>query len=129
MIARSVSIERITKTSLVLTVLLALLCAATGVGDSVSALAGGAVSAVNLHLIRMVVSRLMSPDAIGPRMSSVVTTKFLLLLAVLAVGLQRLPIDAASFLFGGGSLLIAILLDAMWLGQPVGPPEEGDGNA
>lgn len=114
---------------MVLTGLFAALCAASGAGDPVSVLAGGAVSVINLHLIRMVVSRLMSPDAAGPRMSLVVTTKFLVLLALLAIGLKRLPIDAAWFLFGGGTLLVAILLDAMWLGEPVRMPKDGARNS
>lgn len=128
MIARSVRVERIWKTATVLTVVLAALCHLAGVGDAPSVLFGGAVSIVNLHLIRMLVSRLMSPDAAGPAMSSLVATKFLLLLALLAVALKRLPIDAASFLFGGGSLLIAIVLDAVLLGEPVVTPEDGAGN-
>jgi len=128
LIARSVSIDRIWKTASVLTVVLAALCFVAGVGDAPSVLFGGALAIVNLHLIRMLVSRLMSPDAAGPAMSSVVATKLLLLLALLAVALQRLPIDAASFLFGGGALLIAIVLDAVLLGEPVVTPEDGAGN-
>lgn len=89
---------------------------------------GGTVSLVNLYLIRMIVSRLMSPDAAGPPLSSVVATKFLVLLALLAIALKRLPIDAASFLIGGGSLFIAIVLDAVLLGEPVRPSDDGAGN-
>lgn len=126
MTPRSVSIPRIAKTASVLTVALALLGWLTGRGDAASLLFGGAFSVVNLHLIRVLVSRLMSPDSAGPRMGSVVSTKLLLLLAVLAVALKRLPIDAASFLIGGGTLLIAIVLDAVWLGEPV---EEIDDDA
>lgn len=129
MIARRGNVGRIARTSVILTVVSAGLCALTGVGDPVSVLFGGAVSVINLHLIRMVVSRLMSPDATGPRMSSVVTTKFLVLLALLAIALKRLPIDAASFLFGGGTLLVAVLLEALWLGERVDAPEDGAGNA
>lgn len=128
MTPRSVSIARIARTAGFLTVALALLGAVTGVGDAASVLAGGAFSIVNLRLIRVMVSRLITPDAAGPRLSSVVTTKLLLLLAVLAVALKRLPIDAASFLFGGGTLLLAIVLDAVWLGEPVSMADNGDGN-
>lgn len=129
MTARSVSIPRIARTAGFLTVALALLCLATGAGDATSVLFGGAFSVVNLHLIRVLVSRLLSPDAAGPRLGSVVSTKLLLLLALLAVALKRLPIDAASFLVGGGSLLLAIVLDAVWLGEPVSMVDDEAGDA
>jgi hypothetical protein len=126
-IARRVSIDRIAKTTLFLTVALAFLCAATRIGDAVSVLAGGAVSWVNLRLIRMLVSRLMAPDAPGRQLSSLVTIKFLFLLAIVAVALRRLPIDAVWFLAGGGSLFVAIVLDAVLLGEPapIGGNESG----
>jgi hypothetical protein len=126
-IARSVKVERIEITTILLTVVLAILCRASGVGDAASVLFGGAVSVVNLRLIRMVVSRLMSPDAAGRSFSQVVTIKFLLLLALLAVALKRLPIDAVSFLIGGGTLFIAIVLEALLLGEPTREHETGNG--
>lgn len=129
MTPRSVSIERIARTTISLTIALALLCLASGRGEPFSVLAGGAVSVVNLRLIRLLVSRLMSPDATGPRMSSVVTAKFLVLLALLAIALKRLPIDAASFLLGGGTLFVAIVLDAVLLGEPVRASGEDAGNS
>ena len=128
MIARSVRVERIGKTTIFLTIALAGLCSIAGIGDAASVLFGGAVSVVNLRLIRLLVSRLMSPDVAGRRMSSVVATKFLLLLALLVVALKRLPIDAASFLFGGGTLFVAIVLDALLVGESVDAPEDGAGN-
>ena len=126
MTARTVKVERIEKTTVFLTVALAVLCLVTGVGDAPSVLFGGVVSVVNLRLIRMVVSRLMSPDAAGRGFSQVVTIKFLLLLALLAVALKRLPIDAVSFLVGGGSMFAAIVLDVLLLGEPT---REQDGEA
>ena len=129
MIARSVSVPRIAKTAAVLTAVLAILGLVTGLGDARSLLFGGAFSIVNLHLIRVMVSRLMSPDSAGPRMGSVVSTKLLLLLAVLAVALKRLPVDAASFLIGGGTVFIAIVLDAVWLGEPVAEIDDDAGPA
>ena len=50
MIARSVRIERIEKTTIFLTVALALLCVVTGVGDAVSVLLGGVVSLSLIHI-------------------------------------------------------------------------------
>ncbi|MFN2376427.1 MAG: ATP synthase subunit I [Candidatus Binatia bacterium] len=120
-------IERIAWTTVFLTAALALLCVVTGVGDAKSVAFGGAVSWLNLRLIRTVVSRLMSPVATGG-LSSVVAIKFLLLLALLAVALQRLPIDAASFLLGGGTLFVAIVLEAVLLGEPLETPQGEDGN-
>jgi multidrug transporter EmrE-like cation transporter len=127
--ARSVNIGRIARTAALFTVVLALLGQLGGFADPPSVLFGGAFSIANLHLIRVLVSRLMSPDSAGPRMGSVVSTKLLLLLAVLAVALKRLPIDAASFLFGGGSVLVAIVLDAVWLGEPVQETDDDAGRA
>ena len=127
MIARSVKVERIEFTTILLTVVLAVLCVVSGLGDAASVLFGGAVSVVNLRLIRMVVSRLMSPDAAGRSFSQVVTIKFLLLLALLAVALKRLPIDAVSFLVGGGTLFVAIVLEALILGEPTREHETGNG--
>ena len=128
MTARTVKVERIEKTTVFLTIVLAVLCIAAAVGDAPSVLFGGVVSVVNLRLIRMVVSRLMSPDAAGRGFSQVVTIKFLLLLAILAVALKRLPIDAVSFLVGGGSLFMAIVLDVLWLGEPTREHEEESRN-
>ena len=128
MIIRSVKVERIEKTTIFLTVVLAALCVVSGFGDAPSMLFGGAVSVANLRLIRMVVSRLMSPRATGRGFSSVVTVKFLLLLALLAVALKRLPIDAVSFLVGGGTLFVSIVLEALLLGEPTHEQGTGDGN-
>lgn len=129
MTSRSVSIVRIAKTASLLTVALAILGLASGVGDAPSLLFGGAFSVANFHLIRWMVSRLISPDSAGPRMGSVVSTKLFLLLALLAVALKRLPIDAASFLVGGGTLLIAVIFDAVWLGEVVAEADDDAGPA
>ena len=120
MIARRVTIDRISRSTIVLTVVLAALCVLSGTGSAPSVLFGGAVSLMNLRLIRMLVSRLMTPDAAGPRLSSVVATKFLLLLALVAVSLKRLPVDGPSFLLGASTLFLAIVLEGLVLGEPVG---------
>lgn len=125
MTPRVVRIESIEKTTVFLTAALALLCLVTKAGDALSAALGGAVSFANLRLIRMLVSRLIAPDGAGRGLSRLVTIKFLLLLTVLAVALQRLPIDMASFLVGAGTLFAAIVLEAVLIGQPV--PEEEPG--
>lgn len=128
MIARRVTVVRLSKSTIFLTLALALLCVLLGAGDWRSVLFGGAVAALNLRLIRLLVSRLMTPDAAGPRLSSVVATKFLLLLAIVAISLKRLPVDGASFLLGASTLFVAIVLEGLVLGEPVGDSgiEEGE---
>jgi hypothetical protein len=126
MTPRTVNIARIAKTTTIFCVVLASLCAITGRGDAWSVLFGGAVSVANLHLIRLLVSRLMSPVASGSGIKSIVAMKFLILLTLLAIALKRFPIDLGSFLIGAGTLFVAIVLDAVLLGEPV--PEEGVGN-
>jgi hypothetical protein len=120
-IARIVRIDRIWKTTIFLTIVLALLCGAAKAADPVSIVLGGAVSVANFHLIRFLVSRLMSPAA-GDRLALIVALKFLLLLTLVAIALKRLPIDLASFLLGTGTIVVAIVLDALWLGERVVDP-------
>ena len=127
MTARRIDPARIARTTGVVAVLMALASWIGGVGDGPSVLFGGGVAVVNFHLIRVLVSRLMTPLAAPGRMSSVVAAKLLVLLAVLAVSLRRLPIDAASFLVGTSTLFLAVLVEAAWLGEPL-PPEGGEGN-
>jgi hypothetical protein len=122
-IARSIKVDRIEKTTIFLTVALAALSFATGIGDATSLAFGGAVSYVNLRLIRMLVSRLMTPGVAGKSFSQLVTIKLLLLIALLAVSLKRLPIDAVWFLIGGGALFAAIVLEVLVLGERVDAPE------
>ncbi len=123
MIARQIRIERIEKTTIFLTVALAALSFVFQVGDARSIAFGGAVSWVNLRLIRMLVSRLMTPGVAGKSFSKLVTIKLLLLLALLAVTLKRLPIDAVWFLVGGGALFAAIVLEVLVLGERVEAPD------
>jgi hypothetical protein len=127
-IARAVRIERIEKITVFLTLALAALSFATSIGDAASVLFGGTVSVVNLRLIRMLVSRLMSPGAAGAAFSRLVTIKLLLLLALLAVAFQKLPVDAVWFLIGGGTLFVAIVLEALVLGEPV-VADDGEGSS
>lgn len=127
MIARSIRIDRIEKTTIFLTVALALLCFVTKTGDALSFAFGGAVSWLNLRLIRVLVSRLMSPGVAGKSFSQLVTIKLILLLAVVAVSLKRLPIDAVWFLIGGGTLFAAIVLEVLVLGERVQEMETPEG--
>jgi len=120
-IARIVRVDRIWKTTIFLTIVLALLCGTAKVADPASIVLGGAISVANFHLIRFLVSRLMSPAA-GDRLALIVALKFLLLLTLVAVALKRLPIDLASFLVGTGTIVVAIVVDALWLGERVVDP-------
>jgi len=125
MTARAISLESISKTTIFLTLVLASLCYATNTGDWASVAAGGAFSVLNLHLIRLLVSRLMTPAATGLPLSRVVAIKLLVLLSVVAVALKRLPLDAVSFLVGAGALFVAIVLEAVLLGEPVAGSGDG----
>jgi hypothetical protein len=127
MIARSIKIERIEKTTIFLTVALALLSLVTKTGDAASIAFGGAVSWLNLRLIRVLVSRLMSPGVAGKSFSQLVTIKLLLLLALVAVALKRLPVDAVWFLIGGGMLFAAIVLEVLVLGERVQETPDAEG--
>lgn len=124
MIARSIKVDRIEKTTVFLTVALASLSLATGIGDALSIAVGGLVSWINLRLIRLLVSRLMTPGVAGQSFSRLVTIKLLLLIALVAVALKRLPIDAVWFLIGGGALFAAIVLEVLLLGEKVSEPVE-----
>lgn len=127
MIARSIKVDRIEKTTIFLTAALAALSFVARVGDAFSIAFGGAVSCVNLRLIRMLVSRLMTPGVAGNSFSRLVTIKLLLLIALVAVALKRLPIDAVWFLIGGGTLFAAIVLEVLVLGERVVEPDGAEG--
>jgi hypothetical protein len=127
MIARTIRIARIEKSTIFLTVALAALSFASGIGDAPSVAFGGLVSYVNLRLIRLLVSRLMTPGVAGNSFSRLVTIKLLLLIAVVAVALKRLPIDAVWFLVGGGTLFAAIVLEVLVLGERVDEPMQAQG--
>jgi hypothetical protein len=129
MTARRISLANISRTTIFLTVALAILCRAAGRGDPASVLVGGVFSVVNLHLIRLMVSRLMSPVSIGPPLSSVVVIKLLVLATIVAVALKRLPIEALSFVTGSGTLFVAIVLEALLLGHPAESPEDSTAGA
>jgi hypothetical protein len=119
MIARRIDLAAITRTAVSLTVALAILGRILGLGDLASLVFGAGLAVANLHLIRMVVSRLVTPDAAGQRTAPVVATKFLLLLTLVALSLKGLPVDGASFLVGVSTLFVAIVLQGLVLGQPL----------
>lgn len=122
--ARVVRIDRVWKNALYLTVALAILCTISGHGDASSVAFGGLFSVANFHLIRVLVSRLMTPGVDGGRTSAVLGAKFLLLLALLAVCLARWPVEPLSFVVGIATIVVAIVLDGVLLGEPV---RDGDG--
>lgn len=104
----------------------AALSAVAGVGDPVGVLAGGAFATGNFYLIRMLVSRLIRPSADRRGAAFVLSVKFILLLALIAGVLFKLPISPASFGFGASAVVLAIVLEGVVLGLALpDPPDNG----
>jgi hypothetical protein len=108
----------VSRTASLLTIALAILSWTSGIGDGGSVALGGAFQVASLQLIRMQISRLMRAPEAGGHISLALAARFPLLLAALVFALTRLPIDALSFFVGNGALFAAIVLEAVWLGEP-----------
>jgi hypothetical protein len=122
---RAVSVERIGRVAVVLTCGAVVVSVLTGVGDPQGVAAGGAVMVLNYHLIRTLVSRLITPR--GSRLPAIgaLVLKFGLM-GVLVLGLfYRFPVEPMSFAFGASLLSVAAVLDATLLGRPI-PPAAAD---
>lgn len=119
--ARTVDISRISRTTLLLTATgTALAWLLEGPRAGLSLAGGGLLVVANLGLIRAIVSRLITRSADTKRGVGLVVLKLLAMVAVVAAAFSGLPIDAAPFSIGVSTLLIAMVLDACWLGEPVG---------
>ncbi|RMF19966.1 MAG: hypothetical protein D6760_12495 [Deltaproteobacteria bacterium] len=108
------------RSALGLTALAAGLSAAAGWGRWESVVAGGAFMTADFHLIRLLVSRLMAPERSRTAALALLTAKVVLVLLLLAGLFVRLPIEPLSFALGATLLPVAAVLDAVWLGDPVG---------
>jgi len=124
---RVVNVDRIGWVTILMVAVAALGGEAVGAVNAVSVAAGGAFMLADFHLIRMLVSLLIRPGS-GPwgRASALLllTLKFLLAVILLAGVLYQFPIAPMSFALGASMLLVACLLDAIWLGEPVGPLDD-----
>jgi hypothetical protein len=119
---RRVSLPRVAKLILVLTTATTACAVVTGVGDAWSIALGGAFTLANFHLIRMLVSLLIRPELgrrAGPRALVLVTLKLLLVVALVAGVVYQLPVAPLSFAIGASTLLVACVLEAGVLGDPV----------
>ncbi len=126
MILRTVSLNRVTAETVILTVLVAGSAAATGLADPISIGAGATFMLVNFCLLRMLVSRLTVPGASKTSGLIILGGKFALFLLLITGVVFRLPVDPGSFALGTAMLLVASVLEAALLGEPVGPSEDMD---
>ncbi|MFQ5477701.1 MAG: hypothetical protein ACE5E4_03705 [Candidatus Binatia bacterium] len=74
----------------------------------------------NFHLIRLLVSRLIRGGTSRAWSLVLFTLKLLLGIGLVAGTLYQLPVEPLSFAVGATMLLVAALLDATLLGEPVG---------
>lgn len=107
-----------------LTAVMALGSAVIGVGNPWSIAAGGAVMLANYHLIRMLVSQLIRPRLGKAGVVFLFASKFAFFFALVAGAFYRLPIEPRSFAVGATQLLVAAVIEASIMGEPL--DENGD---
>ena len=122
--SRKVDLRRLGGLAVALTAAVALGSAASGVGEPWSIAAGGAVMFANYHLIRMLVSQLIRPRLSKAWALIVFVGKLALFFLLVAGAFYRLPIEPMSFAVGATQLLLAALVEAMILGEPIEPLNE-----
>ena len=120
MMSRTHDVTRIGHVMLALTALLAVAFGlVSGVGAAASATLGGIVAALNLHLLRAAVSRLIA----APRRPAVgvaaAFAKLILIVLLTAAAFSQLPLEPIPFALGISVLLAAVLLETLLLGTPV----------
>lgn len=74
-------------------------------------------------LIRLLVSRVIRPGESRATALVLMIFKVMLFVGLLAVVILQLPVEPLSFAAGASMLLAAFVLEAVWLGDPVGPLE------
>lgn len=120
MIARTHDVQRIGRVMLTLTGVLGLgVALVSGPAAAASAVAGGLVAILNLHLIRTAVSRLIAAPHRPLVGITAVLVKLVLVVSLVAAAFSRLPIDPLPFALGVSVLLAAVVLEAMLLGSPI----------
>jgi hypothetical protein len=122
--ARSVDLSRLGNVTLALAAACTLGSALAGVGRPSSVAAGAAVMLVNYHLIRILVSQLMRPRLAKGWTLLLFTLKFVLFFGLVAGAFYRLPIEPLSFAVGASQLLLAVLVEALILGDPLEAVQE-----
>lgn len=116
---RTVSHPRITWLTLVLALIGAGLTFVRGCGAPVSLLAGSGFMVLNFHLLRMLVSLLISPDSSKGVVAVVLSLKLILFVMLIAAVFYSMPIEPMSFALGVTLFLVAIVVDSTLLGRPV----------
>ena len=124
MIGRRLDLQRLSTSTVVLTAVASVGSLLSGLGNPWSIAAGGAVMLANYHLIRMLVSQLIRPQAGKAGVVFLFVCKFALFFALVAGAFYRLPIEPRSFAVGATGLLVAAVLEATILGDPLKPLDE-----
>jgi hypothetical protein len=119
--SRRVSTVRVGRVAAALVVAATLLAAATGVGHPWSVAGGGAFMLADYHLIRLLVSRLIRPGASYAWTVVLLSLKFVLVIALIVGVFYQFPVAPMSFAFGASMLMVAAVLDAVWLGDDIDP--------
>ena len=120
--SRRVNLGRVAVSSCVLTAIGAVAAGIAG-GHPLSVVLGGAFMVGNFHLIRTLISLLMrSGSGRSARVWAGVLLTLKLLLSVLLVAavIYQFPVASLSFAFGASMLLVAAVLEAALLGEPLG---------
>jgi len=97
-----------------------------GLGDPTSLIAGAVFMLVNVHLIRLLVSRVMGPGASPALSVFLLVLKFALGLGLVAAVFYQLPVEPMSFAMGTSLLLIAAVIEASVTGDRVPPLDLND---
>ena len=129
--SRHVTLRRVSNLAVALTVSAAALAAATGYADAISVALGGAFMLGNFHLIRMLVSLVVKGGSgQGARLwaGALLTLKFLLSVLLVAAVIYQFPVAPLSFALGASMLLVAAVLEAAVLGEPVPPSADPEGS-
>ncbi|HYB98362.1 MAG TPA: hypothetical protein VEC57_04435 [Candidatus Limnocylindrales bacterium] len=93
--------------------------AVTGIGSAAGIALGAAFALANFYLLRLLVSRLITPAASGKVTVFLLVAKFFLLLALLAAVFYQVPVAPLSFAVGASTLVVAIVVEGTLLGAPI----------
>ncbi len=127
MTLRSVDLGRVVRLTMAMVAAAAAVAALSGAAAPVSLLLGGAFMLVNVHLIRLLVSRQITPGASKGVAFALLGAKLLLLSLLLVAVFRQFPVAPLSFAFGASLLLVAAVAEAVLLGEPVGGAGDDEG--
>ena len=116
---RRVETGRVIRTSLLLLALAVVAAALCGLGSPASLALGGGFMAADIHLIRILVSRLIGSGTSRTWIFLLLGLKFFLLIGLVTGIMYQWPVAPLSFAFGASMLPLASLLEATLLGSVV----------